>query len=140
MGAAVPESGVAGVIADLTEVKDPGDLETLRALVGPALRALAPSGRIIVVGRPPREAGTPAGRARRALEGITRSLAKELRGGATANLVLVGEGAEANTEAPLRFLLSGRSAYVDAQVIEVGAGPAAAPADWTRPWTGRSPW
>lgn len=138
VGAAVPESGVAGVIADLTEVKDPGDLETLRALVGPALRALAPSGRIIVVGRPPREAGTPAqAAARRALEGITRSLAKELRGGATANLVLVGEGAEANTEAPLRFLLSGRSAYVDAQVIEVGAGPAAAPADWTRPLDGK---
>ncbi|HEX5522715.1 MAG TPA: 3-oxoacyl-ACP reductase [Pedococcus sp.] len=137
MDAAAPRS-VAGIVADLSAVQSPADLESLRALVAPALRSLAPSGRVVVLGRRPEEAGSPAqAAARRALEGITRSVAKELRGGATANLVLVGEGADANADAALRFLLSGRSAYVDAQVIEVGDGTPAEPEDWNRPLAGK---
>ena len=137
MDAEAPRS-VAGVVADLSAVESPADLESLRALVAPALRSLAPSGRVVVLGRRPEDAGSPAqAAARRALEGITRSVAKELRGGATANLVLVGEGADANADAALRFLLSGRSAYVDAQVIEVGDGTPAEPEDWNRPLAGK---
>lgn len=129
---------VAAIVADLTAVESPEDLESLRALVGPALRALAPSGRVVVLGRPPREAATPAqAAARRALEGITRSVGKELRAGATANLMLVAEGADAGVDSTLRFLLSGRSAYVDAQVVEVTGGEAPAPADWSRPLEGK---
>jgi 3-oxoacyl-[acyl-carrier protein] reductase len=129
---------VGAVVADLTGVESPEELESLRALVGPALRSLAPSGRVVVLGRPPREAATPAqAAARRALEGITRSIGKELRAGATANLVLVADGADAGVESTLRFLLSGRSAYVDAQVVEVKGGDAAAPADWRRPLDGK---
>lgn len=137
MDAAAPRN-VAGIVADLSTVQSPADLESLRALVAPALRSLAPSGRVVVLGRRPDDAGSPAqAAARRALEGITRSVAKELRGGATANLVLVGEGADANADAALRFLLSGRSAYVDAQVIEVGDGTPAEPEDWNRPLAGK---
>jgi 3-oxoacyl-[acyl-carrier protein] reductase len=137
MDAAAPRS-VAGIVADLSAVQSPAALESLRALVAPALRSLAPSGRVVVLGRRPEESGSPAqAAARRALEGITRSVAKELRGGATANLVLVGEGADANADAALRFLLSGRSAYVDAQVIEVGDGTPAEPEDWNRPLAGK---
>jgi 3-oxoacyl-[acyl-carrier protein] reductase len=129
---------LAGIVADLSGVETPADLESLRALVGPALRSLAPSGRVVVLGRPPREADT-AGQAaaRRALEGITRSIGKELRGGATANLVLVADGADQGLDSALRFFLSGRSAYVDAQVVEVGAGQVAQPADWARPLAGK---
>lgn len=137
MDAAAPRN-VAGIVADLSTVHSPADLESLRALVAPALRSLAPSGRVVVLGRRPDDAGSPAqAAARRALEGITRSVAKELRGGATANLVLVGEGADANADAALRFLLSGRSAYVDAQIIEVGDGTPAEPEDWNRPLAGK---
>ncbi|SES00256.1 3-oxoacyl-[acyl-carrier protein] reductase [Pedococcus cremeus] len=129
---------VSAVVADLTAVESPEDLESLRALVGPALRSLAPSGRVVVLGRPPREAATPAqAAARRALEGVTRSIGKELRAGATANLVLVSDGADSGVDSTLRFLLSGRSAYVDAQVVEVTGGEAAAPADWRRPLDGK---
>lgn len=129
---------VGAVVADLTAVESPEDLESLRALVGPALRSLAPSGRVVVLGRPPREAATPAqAAARRALEGITRSVGKELRAGATANLVLVADGADAGVDSTVRFLLSGRSAYVDAQVVEVTAGDVPAPADWRRPLDGK---
>ena len=129
---------VAAVVADLTEAAEPNDLDALRALVAPALKGLRPSGRVIVVGREPISAnGFAQAATRRALEGITRSIGKELRAGATANLVLVGDGAEANTDAAVRFLLSGRAAYVDGQVVRVGPGTPTEPADWAKPLAGK---
>ncbi|NYG08601.1 3-oxoacyl-[acyl-carrier protein] reductase [Phycicoccus badiiscoriae] len=129
---------VAAVVADLTEASEPTDLDTLRTLVAPALKALRPSGRVVVIGRDPGSAnGFAQAATRRALEGITRSIGKELRAGATANLVLVRDGGEANVDATLRFLLSGRSAYVDGQVVRVGAGSPTEPADWSKPLAGK---
>jgi 3-oxoacyl-[acyl-carrier protein] reductase len=131
-------SRVAAVVADLTEATEPTDLDALRALVAPALKGLSPSGRVIVVGRDPRDAsGVAQAATRRALEGITRSIGKELRAGATANLVLVGDGGDANADAAVRFLLSGRSAYVDGQVVRVGGGAPTDPEDWARPLAGK---
>ena len=125
---------VGAVVADLTQASSPEDLDVLRAIVAPAVKGLLPSGRVVVIGRPNSSASTPAQAAtRRALEGITRSIGKELRSGATANLVLVEEGADDNADAAVRFLLSGRSAYVDGQVVRVGAGSPTEPASWARP-------
>ncbi len=134
-----PTSGrAAAVIADLSDVEHPDDLESLRALVGPALKTLGHSARVIVLGRAPESASAPAQRAaRRALEGITRSIGKELRAGGTANLVLVDDGADECVDATIRFLLSGRSAYVSGQVVRVGAGTPSEPADWARPLAGK---
>lgn len=133
-------TSVAAVVLDLTQVETPADLETLRAVVAPALKTLMPTGRVIVVGRPPEDADSVAQAAsRRAVKGIVRSIGKEMRGGGTANTILVAEGADDQVDATVRFLLSGRSAYVDAQVIRVGA-PAkdsAAPADWAQPLAGK---
>jgi 3-oxoacyl-[acyl-carrier protein] reductase len=98
------------------------------------------SGRAIVLGTPPEEAGSiPAHTAQRALEGFTRSLGKEIGGrGCTAQLVYVEPGAEDQLESTLRFLLSPKSAYVSGQVIRVGAGVAPSPKiDWTRPLAGK---
>lgn len=135
----LPSGGrVAAVVADLTEAREPADLEVLRALVGPALKGVQPSGRVIVVGRDPHGASTFAEAAtRRALEGITRSIGKELRAGATANLVLVDEGSDVNVDAAVRFLLSGRAAYVDGQVVRVGGGAPKEPEDWAKPLAGK---
>ena len=59
------------------------------------IRAIAPSGRLLVLGTPLADAATPReATAQRALEGFVRSAAKELKAGATAQLVLVGPGAE----------------------------------------------
>ncbi|MCA0335853.1 MAG: 3-oxoacyl-ACP reductase [Actinobacteria bacterium] len=134
--ATVPSTSVAGVVVDLTGIESPEDLETLRATVAPALKTLQGSGRIIVLGRPPESAtSVEQAAARRAVEGIVRSIGKEMRAGGTANTVLVEEGADTGLEATLRFLLSGRSAYVDAQVIRVAAPVAdpVVPADWATP-------
>ena len=126
------------IVVDLTSAREPGDLRVLPQLVGPALKALQPSGRVVLVGRTPAQAdGVVQAATRRALEGVTRSIGKELRAGATANLVLVGDGAEANVDAAVRFLLSGRSAYVDGQVVRVGSGSPSEPADWATPLAGK---
>jgi len=76
--------------------------------------------------------------AQRALEGLVRAIGKEVRTGATAQLVYVEHRAEGELESTLRFLLSPRSAFVSGQVIRVG--PAVAPAtafDWASPLAGR---
>jgi len=131
-------SKLGAVVVDLTEAATPADLEVLRSVVAPTLRALRPSARMVVVGRDPRDAdGFAQSAVRRALEGITRSIGKELRAGATANLVLVRDGAETGVDSTLRFLLSGRSAYVDGQVVRVGAGSPTEPEDWTKPLAGK---
>jgi 3-oxoacyl-[acyl-carrier protein] reductase len=134
----VPETGrLGGVVVDLTAADGPADLESLRATLAPALKRLGRCARVVVVGRDPALAGSPAQRAaRRALEGITRSVAKELRAGATANLVLVADGSEAAALGTVEFLLSARSAYVDAQVFRVGKGIASAVPD-DRPLDGK---
>ena len=49
----------------------------------------------------------------------------------------VAPGAEGNVESTLRFLLSGRSAYVSGQVIEIGAAVAAGTPDWDEPLAGK---
>ena len=133
---------VGAVVLDLSRAKDLSDLDAFRTVLGPALKKLAPSGRVVVFGGSVASAGADPMlcATRRALEGVVRSIGKELRAGATANLVTVVEGEEINADAALRFLLSGRSAYVDGQVVTVGAafgGPALAPDDWHTPLAGK---
>ena len=135
-----PSTSVSGVVVDMTQIETPADLETLRGIVGPALKTLGATGRVIVIGRPVEDASSVAqSAARRALEGIVRSIGKEMRGGGTANTVYVAEGADEGVIAPVRFFLSGRSAYVSAQVVHVGSpvAPIEQPADLDRPLAGK---
>lgn len=138
---ATAQAKVAAAIVDLTGVSSSPDLAAIHQLLQPVLRRILPSGRVIVLSRPPQTADGPEQAvARRAIEGAVRSLGKEMRGGSTANLVHVADGAEHQLASTLRFLLSGRSAYVSGQVIPLGCGPADAPttvADWDRPLTGQ---
>jgi 3-oxoacyl-[acyl-carrier protein] reductase len=80
----------------------------------------------------------PEAIAHRALEGMTRSIAKELRRGASAQLVYVAPKAEDRIESTLRFLLSPKSAYVSGQVVRIGAAKAPAQVlDWEHPLSGK---
>ncbi len=130
-----------GVVFDATGITDPVGLKALYKFFTPLLRNIGSSGRIVVVGTTPEDAGTGHERiAQRALEGFTRSLGKELRRGATVNLVYLSPEAKpaaTGLESTLRFLLSGKSAYVDGQVFRVGAADSAPPADWDKPLDGK---
>jgi 3-oxoacyl-[acyl-carrier protein] reductase len=104
------------------------------------LRDLLPSGRVITVSRAATDDDAPAVAAARAgVDGFVRSLGKELRAGATANGVVLTDGADVagvSALGTLRFFLSARSAYVDGQLLAVRDG-GQAPSDWTRPLEGR---
>jgi 3-oxoacyl-[acyl-carrier protein] reductase len=134
-----PGVSVKALVFDATGIDASERLAELYGFVHEHITSLAPSGRLLVLGTPMDAAGAPReATAQRALEGFVRSAAKELRAGATAQLVLVRPGAEDNLASTLRFVLSPRSAYVNAQVIEVGDGVVVEPADWDRPLDGRT--
>jgi 3-oxoacyl-[acyl-carrier protein] reductase len=127
---------VSAVVLDARPIEKPADLAALREFLAPAVRALSSSGRVLVLGRMPDGASIAADAARQALDGIVRSLAKELRRGSTANLLWVED--EASLASALRFFLSGKSAYVDGQPVLLGPGTAPAPVDWERPLAGKT--
>ena len=119
----------SALIFDASRITRTRELREVYDFFSDTIRQLAPSGRLIVI-------GSGDGVAQRALEGFVRSAGKEVRHGATANLVYAAPGAD--LESTLRFLLSGRSAYVSGQVIRVGAAPADTPGAWTAIVTGAS--
>jgi 3-oxoacyl-[acyl-carrier protein] reductase len=131
----------AGLVFDATGIIDPAGLRGLFEFFTPLLRNLGPSARLVVLGSTPDEVDDARERiAQRALEGFTRSLAKEMQRGATVALVYVSPGANAGAtgcESTMRFILSAKSAYVDGQVFRVGVAEASAPADWNTPLAGK---
>jgi len=134
--------GLAALVYDASGIDSSERLRAAYDFFSPLLRRLDPNGRVVVLAGIPEQAVTArAAVAQRALEGLVRSIAKEVGGrGSTAQLVQVGEGGEDSTESTLRFLLSARSAYVSGQVVRVGApgaGEVVRPADWEAPLVGR---
>ena len=135
-----PGEKVKALVFDATGMDDSTQSDALYGFFHDTARSVLPCGRVVILGRPPQECRAPRkATMQRALEGLTRSLAKEFKKAITVQLVYVAEGAEDQLESTLRFLLSPRSAYVSAQVIHVGLpfGPSRAPADWTQPLAGR---
>jgi 3-oxoacyl-[acyl-carrier protein] reductase len=124
------------LVLDAREVATPSDLGGVRTFFAGRLRQLVPSGRVLVLGRVPDGADVTVDATRQALDGIVRSIGKELQRGATANLLLVEDSA--SLESALRFFLSGKSAYVDGQPVRLGPGVAPSPADWDRPLEGKT--
>ncbi|GAB3554998.1 3-oxoacyl-ACP reductase [Arthrobacter tumbae] len=120
-----PKEKFGAAVVVLDDLAHPGELSDVLLELGNGLRNLLPGGRIVTISRsvasglPPQVAA-----ARQAVDGMLRSLAKELRGGATANGILLGEGVDVGAPSvrdALEFLLSGKSAYVDGQFITVGS-------------------
>jgi 3-oxoacyl-[acyl-carrier protein] reductase len=130
-----------GLVFDATGITTPEGLKALHAFFTPLLRNLGACARIVVVGTTPDETASVDERiAQRALEGFTRSLGKELQRGATIGLVYLSADAKpaaTGLESTVRFLLSAKSAYVDAQVFYVGAADSVPPADWDKPLDGK---
>jgi 3-oxoacyl-[acyl-carrier protein] reductase len=129
---------LGAVVLDATGLTGPADLAAAHDFLAPALKRLRPAGRVILLADPPADADSPAqAAARQALDGLVRSIGKELREGSTANLIYVPAGAEASLASPLRFFLSGRSAYVDGQAVTLSAADQPAGEDAERPLAGK---
>jgi 3-oxoacyl-[acyl-carrier protein] reductase len=130
-----------GVVFDATGITDAEGLVAVQQFLTPLLRSLSACARVLVLGTNPTQASSAEERiAQRALEGITRSLGKEIGRGTTVNLVYVAPGGEATIESTLAFFLSPKSAYVSGQVARLGATgrkKAAKVADQTRPLDGK---
>ncbi|CAA9509409.1 MAG: 3-hydroxyacyl-CoA dehydrogenase, FabG4 [uncultured Solirubrobacteraceae bacterium] len=135
IGVEPPAEGaeMKAVVFDATGIETLEDLDVLQSFFSPVIRRVQSSGRIVVLGGP-----DDASPAQRALEGFTRSVAKESRRGATANLVRVEPGAEDGIVSTLRFFLSSKSAYVDGQVVRIddaAGGPVES--SWEAPLAGK---
>lgn len=132
---------LGAIVLMLDDASTPAELSEPMLAAGAALRQLLPGGRVVSFSRPATEADSPASAAaRQGIDGAIRSLGRELRGGATANGVVLHAGvgvAAPSAGAALRFLLSGRSAYVDGQFLHVDSEAGELPADWEAPLAGR---
>lgn len=127
------------VIFDATGFTETSDLNQLYYFFNPIMRKIQQNGRVVVMGRPHMQAKTgEQAAAQRALEGFTRSVAKEIgKKSSTAQTILVEEGAEKNLDSSLRFVLSAKSAYVNAQVITVRKSKVAEYPEWHKPLAGK---
>ena len=138
---AVPAEKLGAIIMVLDEVEHPAGLEKSVLAAAGSLRDLRAGGRIITLSRPAAEASSPeTAAARQGVDGFLRSLAKELRAGATGNGVLLADGTTSTSASALgavRFFLSARSAFVDGQFLTVSTEDGVLPADAERPLEGK---
>jgi 3-oxoacyl-[acyl-carrier protein] reductase len=122
-GVASSELRPKALVFDATGISSTAELTSLQRFFSPVIRQLGTAGRVIVVGRTPELAANAEQQiAQRAIEGFTRSLGKEVKRGATVNLVYVAPDAHDQLDSTLRFFLSPKSAYVSGQVVRVGTG------------------
>ncbi|GAA6137833.1 3-oxoacyl-ACP reductase [Arenicella sp. 4NH20-0111] len=130
---------VKGLIFDASNLRDSDSSVTLHQFFSSAVKSVLPNGRVIVLGRPPESCAQAShSTMQRALEGLTRSLAKELKKAITVQLVYVECGAEQKLESTIRFLLSPKSAYVSGQVIRVSMPVCDHnEVDWNQPLSGK---
>jgi 3-oxoacyl-[acyl-carrier protein] reductase len=134
------EQRFKALVLDATGIASSDELVQTWAFLHPTIRKVMNSGRVIVLGTPPEDCSSPAEAvAQRALEGLVRAVGKEVKRGATAQLVYVRPGGEDQLESTLRFFMSPKSAFVSGQVVRVGPATAGQPEapDWERPLAGK---
>lgn len=132
---------VGSVIAVLDEVSAPDQLGPILLPLSGAMRSLAPGARVVTISRPATGEDPSRDAARGAVEGFVRSLAHEMRGGATANGILAADGVALDAPAvigALRFFLSARSAFVTGQFLGVTSEAGTLTEDPQQPLAGRT--
>lgn len=132
---------VGAIVVVLTEAERPTDLQGPVLAAAKHLRKLDKGGRVVFISRESNEENSPAVNAvRSGVEGIVRSLGHEVRGGSTANGIVVADGVDVTASpvvSALRFFLSGRSAFIDGQFLRVSSSNGTLPEDWDKPLAGR---
>ena len=111
----------SALVVDATGIREIAQLELLRRVLRPAMRGLERSGRIIILATDAAYVeGLEAKSVAQGIDGINRTVGKELRGGSTSNLLFLADLASAeDLSSSVSFLLEGRSAFVDGQAWRV---------------------
>lgn len=138
---ATPKEKLGAIVLVLDELAHPDQLSTPLLVAGASVRDLARNARVVSISREAIASDVPEmAAARNSVDGIVRSLAKELRAGATANgIVLANDtgAADPSSVSALRFFLSGRSAFIDGQFLRASGEGSTELVDWERPLKGR---
>ena len=111
----VAEQGpkLKAVVFDASTLVHAEQLKQLREFFQPILTSFDHSAHVLILGRAPDSLSDPlAASTQQAIEGFSRSLAKEMRNGGTVQLLHIDDGAEDQLEGALRFFLSPKSAYI----------------------------
>lgn len=128
---------IKAVVFDASALLHTSQLSQLREFFQPILRHLDNSAHVVILSRAPdAQSDALAASTQRAIEGFSRSLAKEMRNGGTVQLLQIEDGAEDQLEGALRFFLSPKSAFISGQVIRLSTCHQQVQ-DWTRPLAGR---
>jgi 3-oxoacyl-[acyl-carrier protein] reductase len=128
-----------GLVFDATGIKNTSELRALYDFFHPLTRKLEKCGRIVVIGRTPENCSLEQRIAQRGLEGLIKSLGKEIKKASVANLIYVDEGGQSQLASSLQFFLSPKSAYVSGQVVRVGAADFNVDGfDWNKPLSGKT--
>lgn len=112
------------LLVDARNTKDEAGLKEVYQQLKNGVTSLRPGGKAVLLSLDPTTVTDAQGRAfQRAIEGVSRSLAKELGGkGSTVNLLRVPADATMEGLAfPLAFFGSGRSAFITGQALTVDA-------------------
>lgn len=133
-----PDGLVHGLVFDARGVACVAQLRALYDFFHPRIRSMAKCSRVVVIGSDTLASDNAAlAAATHALIGFVKSVSKEVgRKGSTANLILVGDGADTSLDGPLRFLLTPRSAFVTGQMLRVTGTQANGV--WSRPLAGKT--
>lgn len=126
-GSLAPGHKWGAIVLVLTNSASPTEVTETMLSLPEEVKKVAPSGRFVTISRAATATDAPGLAAvRQGVDGFIRSLAKELRAGATANGIVLTDGAnpiDTSALATLRFFLSAKSAYVDGQLLEVNPTP-----------------
>lgn len=130
---------VHGLIFDARGLHDVRQLREVYDFFHTRIRKLKRCARIVVLGDAVDSASDAKSAAiSSALDGFIRSVSKEVgRKGATANVLYVGARAVGHLAAPLRFLLSDRSAFITGQPFALHAGVDVPQNVWEQPLQGQ---
>ena len=132
---------IGSVIVVADELAAPAELGPLLLPLAGAMRSLAPGARIVTISRPATGEEPARDAARGGVEGFLRSIAHEMRGGSTANGILLEDGIDVDAPGAvgaLRFFLSAHSAFVTGQLLRVSSDAGSATENPSLPLAGRT--
>ena len=131
---------VKALVYDASGITTASDLDQLYWFFNSHVRKISASGRIVILAKAVDSCDdVKSATAQRALLGFVKSLGKEMKKGATANLIYVRPKASKGLESSLRFFLSARSAYVSGQSVVLSkSGKMSTPESWEKPLAGKN--